>query len=81
MAIRKSCHRLAAALTKLPSVLDVRLRGSMDLSLSGSSRSEVALRVFDTGDLVAAFDRWYEEAGRPWQDVADIERGLGRGGR
>ncbi len=39
------------------------------------------LRILEEGDPVAAFDRWYEKAGRPWANVKDIERGLGRGGR
>lgn len=37
------------------------------------------LRIVDEGDPVAAFDRWYQQAGRPWSRVKDIERGLGRG--
>jgi hypothetical protein len=39
------------------------------------------LRILEEGDPVAAFDRWYEKAGRPWAKVKDIERGLGRGDR
>lgn len=37
------------------------------------------LRILEAGDPVAAFDRWYERAGKPWSKVKDIERGLGRG--
>lgn len=37
------------------------------------------LRILETGDPVAAFDRWYERAGKPWSHVVDIEQGLGRG--
>ncbi|AKU99602.1 hypothetical protein AKJ09_06266 [Labilithrix luteola] len=40
-----------------------------------------SLRVMESGDPVAAFDRWYERAGKPWANVKDIERGLGRGER
>jgi hypothetical protein len=39
------------------------------------------LRILEAGDPVAAFDRWYEQAGKPWAKVKDIERGLGRGQR
>lgn len=39
----------------------------------------VELRILDSGDPVAALDRWYERAGRPWAKVKNIERGLGRG--
>ena len=39
------------------------------------------LRILEEGDPVAAFDRWYDKAGRPWAKVKDIERGLGRGER
>lgn len=39
------------------------------------------LRILEEGDPVAAFDRWYDKAGRPWAKVKDIERGLGRGDR
>ncbi|MBS2013534.1 MAG: hypothetical protein JST00_11635 [Deltaproteobacteria bacterium] len=37
------------------------------------------LRILESGDPVAAFDRWYERSGKPWSKVKDIERGLGRG--
>lgn len=37
------------------------------------------LRILEAGDPVAAFDRWYERAGKPWSKVKDIERALGRG--
>lgn len=39
----------------------------------------IELRILETGDPVAAFDRWYERAGKPWSQVMDIEQGLGRG--
>lgn len=39
------------------------------------------LRILEQGDPVAAFDRWYDGAGRPWSKVKDIEQGLGRGDR
>jgi hypothetical protein len=39
-----------------------------------------SVRFLEKVDRVAAFDAWYEAAGRPWQGVTDIEEELRRRG-
>jgi len=39
------------------------------------------IRLVTPVDRIEAFDRWYQEAGRPWSDVPDIEDELRNRGR